>query len=230
MIKYSTGSEIMSNTNLDVWAIQHYPEEAFEAVKNVRKSKKNILFRGCVSSLTLGSQEIKVYFDTVFFSEESDLIMFLMKDGEFTGEDLKNYLKSQAIPCSDILLKTHEEQKTEPEKEIWFARERYVLEDAIQDSLDRGNDTCTYYPLVKGNFEVSCFTKRGEKAPIDGRDIEGVIELEDKIVLLIQQGEARNLCMKDAMSILDLYEINTSIYTQTELPPREKPKQYQKEQ
>ena len=64
-------------------------------------------------------------------------------------------------------------------------------------------DMCLFYPGEKSFLFLGYKTTEDRFVKIDGRICEGVIVLKDKLILLISQGDYRNLTSKEAKSILE---------------------------
>ena len=95
-------------------------------------------------------------------------------------------------------------------KEIWFAREKYVLVDAIKDSIARGNKNCEYNPEIKSSLKFEFPTD--EKNQILFRvNLKGLIEFEDKLIFTTRSAVQTNLLASDIYRILSKY--NVKIYT-----------------
>lgn len=222
----------MKNSNLDVWVIQHFPEEIETALSGVKDSETNMLFTNCVSYLRIGNDKIPVHFDTAFYSEESDRLILLMKKGKLTEEKFRRILENKKIGYNEVCFYKPIPTKDRESKELWFARDGYVLEDALKDSKKNGIDTCDFYPAVKGRLELrhSLGENKGVSA-FDAQNIRGVVVLEDKIVLHIDGRQDSNISYKQALKILYDNDMNVSIHkTERDIPRESIPKQYKKEQ
>ena len=59
-------------SNLDVWAIQYYPEELLTALTQIKEGM-NIIYSNLTCAFRIGSKDIKTrQFDTILYNEESD--------------------------------------------------------------------------------------------------------------------------------------------------------------
>ena len=122
----------------------------------------------------------------------------------------KDYLEELLIPVP-------QETIDENIPELWFAREEYVLRDALQESIALGNTSCDYYPLVEGAISLKYDeTYKTLSHSLDGRNILGVIVLEDKMVLMINGLDPRNLKPGQVKKIIEEMGISANI-----LPNRE---------
>ena len=61
-------------SNLDVWAIQYYPEDVYTALNNIKEGI-NIIYSNCISELKIGNKKISNReFDTFLYNEESGIL------------------------------------------------------------------------------------------------------------------------------------------------------------
>jgi len=187
----------MENSNLDVWAIQLYPEELETALKNIKEgSTDNLLYTNCSCNFEIGGEQVTTrQFDTMLFSPSSDTLVLLMRDGKATPEDIKKNLTERGIYYREIANKepTDSYENDESIKELWFAREKYVLVDALNDSKEKGYHSSIYHPNVASSLQLTYLTPQDEVEALDGRNFMGAIELPDKLVLLISQNDQRNI-------------------------------------
>lgn len=204
------------NSNLDIWVIQYYSEELINAMNNI-KDGLNIIYSNVKSNLNIGDSKITSrQFDTILYNEESDILIILMRDGIVNKEDMIKYLNENNKRYVEINFDyeiNYKEKDNVPE--LWFSREKYVLEEALKDSLNRGIDTCKYYPFVKSNLELGFFTKYRKYINLDNVNFRGLIKLDDKIVLIVNQknnidelGNDRNLGVFDMLEITDNLNMN----------------------
>jgi hypothetical protein len=92
-------------------------------------------------------------------------------------------------------------------------REKYVLMDALNDSLEKDNNTSfDYYPELPSNILLNYLTNNTSTSyPIDGRIFKGALINNEKVILFISQNDIRNLKSEDVISILDELEIKYNI-------------------
>jgi len=193
------------NSNLDVFAIQNNKEEIFNAIKNVNKeSNGNILYVNCICRLKIGDVKIKNRrFDSCFYSEDSDVIIFFARD-KISREEIEKILGDNGIKYTVISFIPHIDdfEDTAGDMDIVFARDKLALENAIDDSLKKKIDMCLYYPKEKSFMYMGYRNKKNRFVEIDGRVCQGTIVFKDKLVLLISQKDPRNLNSNDALKIL----------------------------
>lgn len=192
-------------SNLDVWAIQGDKEEMNAAFQNVEKeSLGNILYLNCICSFKMDNKKIQSRkFDSCFYSEESDIVILFAK-GMVSEEEIETYLNENNIKYTTIRFTEDNIPFENDDKfpELWFAREKCVLLDAINDSLKKGNNRCLYNSEVESNLSLCYRDKFGDKWEIEGRFCKGCLYFKDKMVLLINQADFRNLKENDVMKIL----------------------------
>ena len=224
------------NKNLDVWAIQKHPKELFTALENVKTDKGDlILFTNLECKFLLGGKKVERSFDTslYYYAENgNDALILLMKDGIATADQIRKYLEEKGFQYHEVsfskglkenLLKEfaipyEEEKQDENIPELWFAREEYVLRDALNESIEKGNTTCDYYPALEGVLSLNYSSnERLSSFSVDGRKISGVIALEDKMILMINNGDdPRNLNPLQIQMIMDELNISTNIHSSNE--------------
>lgn len=224
------------NRNLDVWAIQKYPNELYTALENVKTDTGDlILFTNLECNFELNSQTVKRSFDTSLYYDAgngNDALILLMKDGIATADQIREYLEKKQLRYHEVSFAKDltkelpedfenvykEEKDDENIPELWFAREEYVLRDALNDSIEQGNTTCDYYPLLQGflslnyrvNSDLSSYS-------VDGRKILGVIALEDKMILLINNGnDTRNISPFQAHKIMEELGVSANVHSDSE--------------
>ena len=192
-------------SNLDVWAVQSDKEETRTALKNVKKnSLGNILYLNCHCFFNIGNKKIlHKDFDSCFYSEESDTVIFFERD-RITRKEIENYLIEANIKYTTITFQDKEGSYEPSNKlpDIWFVREKYVLEDAIRDSKSKGIKECIYSPSKDSKLSLGYRTMDGVEYEIEGRIFKGMLVFEDKMVLLVHQNDLRNLNEEQVSKIL----------------------------
>lgn len=224
------------NRNLDVWAIQKYPKELYTALENVKTDTGDlILFTNLECNFELNGKRVKRNFDTSLYYDAgngNDALILLMKDGIATADQIREYLEKEQLKYHEVSFSKDltkelaeefdisytEEQADENIPELWFAREEYVLRDALNDSIEQGNTTCDYYPLLQGflnlNYSANSIPFNYN---VDGRKILGVIALEDKMILLINNGnDDRNISPFQAHRIMEELGVSVNIHSDSE--------------
>ena len=219
-------------SNLNVYAIQNNIEELKKALEQLKKGF-NYVYSNCMFSIQLGKQEIKTrQFDTFLYNQESDTLIMLMRKGLVNKEDIIKYLKLKNKTFAEITFIPLEDENYKSSREIpelYFAREKIKVLEALKESIEKGNNYCKYYPDLIGRFYLNYITIDSKTIDIDGRLIKGLLQLDDKIILLINQvynidnnGNSRNMNNTEIMSLLNELDMKTSVYY------NEEPKLYTK--
>lgn len=218
----------MKNSNLDIWAIQNVKEEINDALENVTSSSTNILFRNCLCTFKIEETDINVLFDTMFYAEDSDTLILLMRNGTLTSEELINELEERNIFYHEVNFDDNDftYEADSNAKPIWFAREKYVLDDALKDSKENGFTKCNYYPNVTGTLSMEYLTSTLDTEKVDGRDFKGLLELEDKLILLVNQNDKRNLDMRGVFQVTESVGIMTNVNTSRDVASLKNNRQY----
>ena len=220
------------NRNLDVWAIQKHPKELYTALANVKTDTGDlILFTNLECSFILGGKKVQRSFETALYYDDQengqDALILLMKDGQATPDQIREYLEKESLKYHEVsfakdLKKEMVEEFDIPHKEekqneaipaLWFAREEYVLRDALNESIEQGNTTCDYYPLLEGFLSLSYNANtRASSYSLDGRKFLGVIALEDKMILMINNGnDPRNLTPQEVYKVIEELGVSANV-------------------
>ena len=196
---------------LDLWAIQKYPNELYTALDNIKNDV--IIFKNCICEFTIGKKRIKTrQFDTIIYSEESDTMIMLMRGGKATSEMAEKYLDEHGIDYHIVnLIELPDFKDDEKVKEFWFAREKYVVEDAVKDSVTKGQTTCKYDPDIKSKIIFKYRLIEGD-APLIKIHFRGLIEFDDKYVLPTKSFVQWNLHREDVLKVLEDNNIDVEIY------------------
>ena len=187
-------------SDLDVWAIQKYKDETLTALKGVKKkSKGNILYLNCHCKFKIGDKRIpNRNFDACFYSEDSDTVILFAR-GLISEEEIVRYLESEGVKYTTIRFMEPEDKGYKDDgsfPEVWFVREKYVLEDAIKDSIEKGEKECAYFPEMPASVRLNYIAEDLDKYEIEGRLCKGLLVFKEKIVLFVSQRDPRN--MKEA--------------------------------
>ena len=130
-----------------------------------------------------------------------------------------NYLKQKQIPYTCTTSKQKKDigyQDGDTIPEAWFIREKYVLEDALKESKDRGITDCYYYPYVGGSLELS-IQKEEQQDTVVQIKTKGIIQLEDKIALIIHHNYEKNMTTEEIKKVIKDYKFNLIIKKNQEL-------------
>ena len=196
--------------NLNVWAIQYYPEELFNAMSNINDGL-NIIYSNVKCNLNIGKQKINSrQFDTILYNEESNILIMLMRDGLVFKEDIIKYLEDKGNEYVEInfdySIFDYKEKDNVPE--LWFAQDKNVLEKALKDSLCKNNNICKYYPLIKSELKFGYLSKYFEYINLTNLYFRGLIKLDDKIIMIINNNK---LGMFNVLEIIDNLNIDIKI-------------------
>ena len=195
------------NSNLDVYAIQYYKDETKTALSKVKKdSPGNILYLNCTCHFTIGGTVITSrIFDSCFYSEESDILILFAK-GKISQDEIEKYLNDMGVSYTTISFNRKETDFVDGDvlKEIWFARDKEVLIEAMEDSIKKRHLSCSYYPGEVSKLSIGYNSSHDpeEYFEIDGRFCKGTIVFKDKMVLLVNQKDKRNLTKEEVLPLL----------------------------
>ena len=172
--------------NLDIWAIQHYPQQLYTALDNIKDDDDILLFSGVKSKIRIGTTFLtNRQFDTLVQSMDNDILILLMRDGYVNKNDIAKYLEEKSLSYSEIAFKQNEEEYINDLmiKELWFVRDEVVLKEGIIDSLDKKVNSGIYYPNLDSELTLSFIKGIDDEVFLDGRKFKGCIETKEKIML-----------------------------------------------
>lgn len=194
-------------SDLDVWAIQKHKDEMFTALKNIKKnSLGNILYLNCHCKFKIGDKKItNRTFDACFYSEDSDVVILFARR-MVSEEEIVKCLEKENIKYTTIRFSRHDDEldyiSDESIPDIWFVREKCVLEEAIEDCINKGDIECEYFPDIKSSLHLNYLANDGESYEFEGRICEGLLLFEEKMVIFVSQRDPRNLKEKEINEIL----------------------------
>ena len=229
--------DYMADKIYDIWAIQHNPDEIYTALDGLEDSEDNTLYSNCISHLQVGNTVLCIQYNTALFNEKNERLVLVMKEGPLTREHFESILAQKNISYSEVVflpMKTEEEEQEA--KEIWFAKDEDVVKDALQDSIEKGNHACEYYPSLKGSFTLQ-YIAMGDKPgmvdrmiPFHTNGIRGSLVLEDKIILLISNSALKFERFPETMQVIRESGMSpTIIFNQDGIKKEEVGIQYKKE-
>lgn len=185
-------------SNLDIWAVQEAKEEIFTALEQI-KGGLSIIYDKVACEIMIGSNNItNRLFDLFLYNEESDTLIMVMKGSKASKEDMIHYLEQHNLKYVEVTFLEEDvdnqisEKKEEVEvPELWFARDAYVLDDALDSSLERNVNSAVIMPNVMGDLSLFYTNIFGHTEVVDGRLFKGLVSLPDKLVLLVNQGDEK---------------------------------------
>lgn len=185
-------------SNLDIWAVQEEKEEIFTALEQI-KGGLSIIYDKVACEMMIGSNNItNRLFDLFLYNEESDTLIMVMKGSKASKEDMIHYLEQHNLKYVEVTFLEEDvdnqisEKKEEVEvPELWFARDAYVLDDALDSSLERNVNSAVIMPNVMGDLSLFYTNIFGHIEVVDGRLFKGLVSLPDKLVLLVNQGDEK---------------------------------------
>lgn len=213
----------MTDRVLDIWAIQNYPNEIFTALKNITNDV--VIFKHLICKFKIGNKIVQTcLYDSVIYSEGSDTLIMLKRAGKAEIQQAERYFDEHGIDYQIVdFMPTEQTQFEGDNKEFWFARDGYVVEDAVEDSIKKGNYFCQYAPMVKSSitFKYPVHRKLNDSPVLNACYLDeeflfkisfrGVVEFDDKYILPTLSHVQKNLHFNDVMQILNKYKINVTI-------------------
>lgn len=196
-------------SNLDIWAVQEDETEIQTALEQI-KDGLSIIYDKVTCEMMIGSNNVQNrLFDLFLYNEESDTFIMVMKGSKASKEDMITYLEEHNLKYVEVTFLDDDIDNISDEKEkvdvpeLWFARDTYVVEDAIDSSIERGVSTATIMPNVMGDLALFYTNNYGHTEVVDGRMFKGLVSLSDKIVMLVNQGnKSKNIKLEDLEKIM----------------------------
>lgn len=209
----------MNSRQLDVWGIYRDPEHVLDALKIIAEHKDKIteeeplnLFVNCTSSFIVDGKRIGRYMDALICSSQADIALCI-SSARYNDEDLGNYsatpedivrfLEKNNIPYRVITGEPQKDDIDDPKiPEIWMAREKYVLEDSLTESREKGCTDCVIYPDTTAKLSMGYYLKDGLYHEIWGLNFTGLIETDNSWTFLIDENDSRNVSAEEAKTII----------------------------
>ncbi len=211
----------MENINyrqLDVWAIYRDPEHVFDALKIILDSKDKIkkpltLFTNCVSNFTIDGKKIERNMDTLICSPEADIALILSAARYYdedlglisaTPEIIARFLDKHEIPYEIVVGEPKKENLDDKDiPEIWMVRERFVLEDSLEESKQKGCTTCNLYSDTSANLSMGYYLSDGSYNEIWGLNYNCLVETDNSWTFMIDENDERNLSNEEVKQIIE---------------------------
>ena len=203
----------MKTKNYDIKMLDT-EEDIIKTLSTIDNRGLNILYSRTLVNLRLGAYSFVLPYDTIFSSNRNELLLLL---NEMYSEAFKYVLYEKNINYHEVTFQeeNYEYKKPQKNKEIVFARGLQTLKKSLKDSKKQGNKECIYYPNVKGKLKLRYYLIDDSKENIFDTKTKGLIELEDKIILLLDQDEEKNISYKQALKMLNDMHIIVSISDDT---------------
>ncbi len=222
----------MQSTTLDVIAIQNNPKQIRECLESLKKNPNNILVTNCDSCLKIGTYSIHRMFNAAIYLEESKQLFLLRKTGEMNSKTFQALMDKEQIPYHSVslLVPFNQTGEEDNEREIWFVNQKDELLLAIEDSKQKGEDTCTYFPKVTSKLNLRQEFDNGDREIFDSCLTKGAIVFPDKVILITKAEGENALYRKPVLRTLEEMNVCAWVDWSREWLYGEEQKQYQKEQ
>lgn len=223
--QFITRGDSMQDLNRKIFAIQDDLETFSTVIKKIKNTEDNVLVTNCISRLRIGDKNIHVIFDTVLYNDSNNILVMLRDSSQISRETFIESLNNNNIKYNEVKFRDYLHfKKPETDKELFFASNSNNLKYALKDSMDKGNEECTYYPAAIGHFKIRYFYDREKQEELDDYYIKGIIELEDKYILIVCSKKEDDLYYKKIMTELEKSGIKVSMDYSREIeePTREK--------
>ncbi len=188
---------------LDIWAIQLAPNELYTALKNIKSDVT--IFENLICEFNFNGKILNRQFDNLIYSEDDDTLILLMRSGLANIEQAKDFFDDNNIPYNTIKF-SKSISKFEDDKdlkEFWFARDLYVVEDAIKDSISKGNNICKVDFNVPAYITLKYLTNNNKLYNLLKINLKGAMEFEDKIVAITHTKHQNNITPLEVYNVLN---------------------------
>lgn len=185
----------------------------------------HILFTKVLIDLKLGQSSFFIPYDTAFISNRNELLLLL---NEKDQEKFIKKLDEMNISFHEIDFQeeTYEYKPPQENKKIIFVRGIKSLRETLVDSKKHNRNECIYYPRVKGKLNLKYYLRDDSKEELISKEVKGLIEFDDRIVLCLNQKENRNINYRRILNLFDELDMTVSISDQTEYNSIRKEKKF----
>lgn len=185
----------------------------------------HILFTKVLINLKLGQSSFFIPYDTAFTSNRNELLLLL---NEKDQEKFIKKLDEMNISFHEVDFQeeTYEYKPPQDNKKIVFVRGLKSLRETLEDSKRHNRNECIYYPRVNGKINLKYYLKDDTKEELISKEVKGLIEFNDRIILCLKQEEARNINYRKALNLFDELDITVSISDETEFNSIRKEKEF----
>ena len=185
----------------------------------------HILFTKVLINLKLGQSSFFIPYDTAFTSNRNELLLLL---NEKDQEKFIKKLDEMNISFHEVDFQeeTYEYKPPQDNKKIVFVRGLKSLRETLEDSKRHNRNECIYYPRVNGKLNLKYYLRDDTKEELISKEVKGLIEFNDRIILCLKQEEARNINYRKALNLFDELDITVSISDETEFNSIRKEKEF----
>ena len=210
----------MNKRQLDVWGIYRDPEHVLDALKIICEKKKEItkpltVFVNCISKFIINGKEIERHFDTLVYSKEADIVLMLSSAGGYYTDDdvlvqaeprdIVDFFDANSIPYEVCIGQIHEIEDDKNIPEIWFAREKEVLEMGLDESLGYNTKNINFNPNDEIDLSIGYYIN-GEFREVWGVHGKGLVKTDNNWVVVIDENYEKNLSTQAAQEVVNNYQ------------------------
>ena len=185
----------------------------------------HILFTKVLINLKLGQSSFFIPYDTAFTSNRNELLLLL---NEKDQEKFIKKLDEMNISFHEVDFQeeTYEYKPPQDNKKIVFVRGLKSLRETLEDSKRHNRNECIYYPRVNGKLNLKYYLRDDTKEELISKEVKGLIEFNDRIILCLKQEESRNINYRKALNLFDELDITVSISDEAEFNSIRKEKEF----
>lgn len=194
----------MHNNSRKIFAIQDNSNALIPALKIIEGTDNNLLIRNCISMIKLGEKKLHSVFDTLLYNDEKNILIMLRDSSEIIPDMFVELLEQNNTKYNELNFMDYPRyDRPETSKEIYFATDLSNFKHALKTSKAKDYNKCVYYPSVTGHLSLKYFYDRKLQEQLDYYYIRGVLELEDKIILIVSQRTNEDLYYKNILHELE---------------------------
>lgn len=199
--------------DFNVVAVQKDLSVLVDTFEEMQDTEDFVLIDGCVSKLIIGRKEVDTQFDKMLYSYDKNILILIMKDAQLSVSDIEEFMHNKNIRFSKYVCDKQEDfcRSSEKQKEFSFVGERDYLKEAILDSRKKGFNDCVYYPNVSGKLELGYLTADGKYGLFGRMKIDGVVDFDDKMLLLLERQKSISLNDRQVFDLLTETSVRTLV-------------------
>ena len=205
--------------HLEIHTIQNNAYQIKSIIQKLKNSNDTTLITNCITGLKVGNKKLCTIFDKALYSEENNILVLFVEYCSITPDEIKDLLDSNKIKYNEItFFKYSHFRPRKNKKELFFSTDIKSFNKCIKDSTNKGLKSCRYYPNMIGVLRLKYFIDKKKSEQFDVYSIKGLVELNDKLVLLVNNNKDYNMTRKKVLSELHRMNITTNIDDSMELP------------
>jgi hypothetical protein len=180
----------------DLWGVHRDAFHLKDGLDIIVEHKDKInepltLFVNCACIFEVNGKKIGRYYDTLIYSKEADIAIFLSNATDATPQEIVTFLRSNNIPYQAVTGGLTDLEKNgindENVLEVWFARDKEILGLALDESIDEFSCfNATFYPNIKANLSMGYYVN-DKFVKIFEVSANGIVETDNNLTLITDE-------------------------------------------